>query len=275
MSLKSNFVNLFETRREKLKSLLCIGIDPEFEKLPEICKQADDPIFHFAETILKNTHKFATAWKPNIAFFERFGSKGYLAFEKYVSLSREICPEVPIIADAKRGDLANTSKEYAKYFFQTLKVDALTVNPYMGRDSLLPYLDLGGFIFVLGLTSNPSSGDFQKLEIKNESAYLFEVVSDQMANLESEYPGQVGLVVGGTHISELENLRKRHPHLYFLIPGFGAQGGDLKEIYKACGKNSIINSSRSITLASVANNFGEIANEKAKEVQSQMNQLFS
>ncbi|XDD48537.1 orotidine-5'-phosphate decarboxylase [Leptospira sp. WS39.C2] len=271
----TSFLTKFHSRRDKLRSLLCIGIDPELEKLPQVCLDSKSPLVYFTETIVRYTHPYAVSWKPNIAFFERLGTEGYFALEHMVHLMKEISPEVPILMDAKRGDLANTSKEYAKYFFQTLKVDALTVNPYMGRDSLLPYLDLGGTIFVLGLTSNSSSADFQKLKTNANGLYLYEEVSDQMVRLGESYPGQVGLVVGGTHPSEIQSLRNRHPNLCFLIPGYGAQGGDLDAIMKASGKEALINSSRGITMSSLAENFGEVAKKKAEEVHLQMNQLFS
>lgn len=270
----TSFLTKFHSRRDNLQSLLCIGIDPELEKLPQVCLDSKSPLVHFAETIVRYTHTNAVAWKPNIAFFERLGAEGYFALEHMVHLMKEVSPEVPIVMDAKRGDLANTAKEYAKYFFQTLKVDALTVNPYMGRDSLVPYLDLGGYLFVLGLTSNPSSADFQKLKTNPNDVFLYEEVSDQMARLEESYPGQVGLVVGGTHPSEIQSLRKRHPRLCFLIPGFGAQGGDLPSIIQASGKEALINSSRGITLSTLAENFGEVSKKKSEEVHLQMNQLF-
>ncbi|TGL41486.1 orotidine-5'-phosphate decarboxylase [Leptospira perdikensis] len=274
MNHSSNFIQKFDTRRDTLKSLLCIGLDPELEKLPKVSLESKAPLVHFAETIIRYTHPYATSWKPNVAFFERLGAEGYFALEHMVRVMKEVSPQVPIVMDAKRGDLANTSKEYAKYFFKTLGVDALTVNPYMGRDSLVPYLDLGGYIFVLGLTSNPSSADFQKQKLVGKDIFLYEEVSDQMARLGEEYPNQVGLVVGGTHPSEIKTLRSRHPEMYFLIPGFGAQGGDLESIIQASGKHSLINSSRGITLSSLEENFGQVAQKKAEEVHLQMNQLF-
>ncbi|MBM9590878.1 orotidine-5'-phosphate decarboxylase [Leptospira sp. 201903075] len=274
MNHSSNFIQKFEFRRDTLQSLLCIGLDPELEKLPKVSLDSKAPLVHFTETIIRYTHTYATSWKPNVAFFERLGAEGYFALEHMVQVMKEVSPQVPIVMDAKRGDLANTSKEYAKYFFQTLKVDALTVNPYMGRDSLVPYLDLGGYIFVLGLTSNPSSTDFQKQKLVGKDIFLYEDVSDQMARLGEEYPNQVGLVVGGTHPSEIKALRARHPEMYFLIPGFGAQGGDLESIIQASGKNSLINSSRGITLSTLEENFGQVAQKKAEEVHLQMNQLF-
>ncbi|MGV3666387.1 MAG: orotidine-5'-phosphate decarboxylase [Leptospira bouyouniensis] len=269
----NSFISKFHNRRDQLRSQLCIGIDPELEKLPKVCLESKSPLVHFSETIVRYTHQYAVAWKPNIAFFERLGAEGYFALEHMVHLMKEVSPLVPIVMDAKRGDLANTAKEYAKYFFQTLKVDALTVNPYMGRDSLVPYLDLGGYLFVLGLTSNPSSSDFQKLKTSENDLYLYEEVSDQMALLSESYPNQVGLVVGGTHPSEIESLRNRHPHLCFLIPGFGAQGGDLESIIRASGKEALINSSRGITLSTLAENYGEVAKKKSEEVHLMMNHL--
>lgn len=272
---KDGFVSKFKRRRDELGSVLCIGLDPEFEKLPEICQKSDRPLFEFCKAIVSSTSSYAVAWKPNLAFFERFGGKGLLEFEAYVRYAKEVSPDIPIIADAKRGDLANTAKEYAKYYFEFLGVDALTVSPYMGKDSLTPYLDLGGTIFVLGLTSNPSSVDFQKQKLSQNNRYLYEEVAIQMEDLGRSYPGQVGLVVGGTHPEELSNLRKLLPDLYFLIPGFGAQGGDLKSILSASGKNSVVNSSRGITLSSISSEFGSIAKEKAKLVHKAMNEEFS
>ncbi|MCU0825307.1 MAG: orotidine-5'-phosphate decarboxylase [Leptospira sp.] len=272
---KDGFVSKFKRRREELGSVLCIGLDPEFEKLPEICQKSDRPLFEFCKAIVSSTSSYAVAWKPNLAFFERFGGKGLLEFEAYVRYAKEVSPDIPIIADAKRGDLANTAKEYAKYYFEFLGVDALTVSPYMGKDSLTPYVDLGGTIFVLGLTSNPSSVDFQKQKLSQNNRYLYEEVAIQMEDLGRSYPGQVGLVVGGTHPEELSNLRKLLPDLYFLIPGFGAQGGDLKSILSASGKNSVVNSSRGITLSSISSEFGSIAKEKAKLVHKAMNEEFS
>lgn len=272
---KDGFVSKFKRRRDELGSVLCIGLDPEFEKLPEICQKSDRPLFEFCKAIVSSTSSYAVAWKPNLAFFERFGGKGLLEFEAYVRYAKEFSPDIPIIADAKRGDLANTAKEYAKYYFEFLGVDALTVSPYMGKDSLTPYLDIGGTIFVLGLTSNPSSVDFQKQKLSQNNRYLYEEVAIQMEDLGRSYPGQVGLVVGGTHPEELSNLRKLLPDLYFLIPGFGAQGGDLKSILSASGKNSVVNSSRGITLSSISSEFGSIAKEKAKLVHKAMNEEFS
>jgi len=271
--VSSNFYKKFESRRDKLKSLLCVGIDPEWEKLPHDCQKKEFPLFEFAKAIVSSTHPYAVAWKPNVAFFERFGTKGFSEFERYVAYCKEVDESIPIIADAKRGDLANTAKEYAKYYFETLKVDALTINAYMGKDTILPYLELGGFVFILCLTSNPSSVDLQKLTLKTKDVFLYEEVSDFAARLEEEYPGQVGIVMGGTHPSELSGIRKRHPNLLFLIPGYGAQGGSLAEIYAACGKNGIINSSRGVTLLSRDSDYTKLAIKKATEINEELAKL--
>jgi orotidine-5'-phosphate decarboxylase len=273
--MTQSFKSKFIARREQLKSLLCIGIDPEWEKLPHTCLSSESPLFEFSKSIVSSTHHYATSWKPNVAFFERFGSKGFRDFERYVEFCKETNENIPIIADAKRGDLANTAKEYAKYYFETLRVDALTVNAYMGKDTILPYLDLGGFVFILCLTSNPSSVDLQKLILKKSDGFFYEEVSDFCARLDSEYPGQVGIVMGGTHPSELKQMRDRHPDLLFLIPGYGAQGGSLEDIYSACGMNSIINSSRGVTLLSRSDDYTDLAIKKAIEIQEQMTKLLS
>jgi len=273
--MTSTFIQKFKTRREQLKSLLCVGIDPEWEKLPHDCLAEKSPLLYFSQSIVRATHLYATAWKPNVAFFERFGAKGFQEFENYIHFCKEVNESIPIIADAKRGDLANTAKEYAKYYFETLRVDALTVNAYMGRDTILPYLELGGFVFILCLTSNPSSIDFQKLVLKDSVTYLYEEVSDFCARLEIEYPDQIGMVMGGTHPEELRKMRARHPKMMFLIPGYGAQGGSLEEIYSACGQNALINSSRGVTLLSRGEDYTRLASEKAAEIQTQMFQLLS
>ncbi|GBF51837.1 orotidine-5'-monophosphate decarboxylase [Leptospira ryugenii] len=273
--MNPSFYQKFIQRRDKLNSLLCIGLDPEWEKLPHSSLQSESPLVHFSESIIRNTHTSAVAWKPNIAFFERFGAQGYFSFERMIQILKDTDDSIPIVVDAKRGDLANTSKEYAKYFFQTLKADALTVNAYMGRDTLLPYLDAGGFIFILCLTSNPSSLDLQKLKISERDSFLYEAVSDFAADLEREFPKQVGIVMGGTHSSEIQNIRNRHPHLVFLVPGYGAQGASLKEIYRAGGDLCLINSSRGITLLSRESDFGSLAGKKAKEIQSEFTELRS
>ncbi len=271
----SNFQRKFFARREKLNSLLCIGLDPEWEKLPHQCLNSQSPLFEFSKSIISATHEYAVAWKPNIAFFERYGSKGFSDFERIIDYCKTTDETIPIIADAKRGDLANTAKEYAKYYFENLKVDALTINAYMGKDTIIPYLDLGGFAFILCLTSNPSSVELQKIKLADNLTFFYEEVSDFSAKLEESYPGQIGIVMGGTHPSELGKIRLRHPNLPFLIPGYGAQGGSLEDIYHACGKNSLINSSRGVTLLSRNDDYKSLASKKASEIQVEFNKLLS
>lgn len=233
------FVEKLRKQISKKKSLLCIGLDPDREKLPEILKYEKEAFFLFCREIVDSTSDFAISYKPNIAFFERFGSKGIAEFERLVLYIRETHPEIPIVADVKRGDLFNTAKEYAAYYLADLQVDALTLSPYMGKDSLSPYLSYKGkFAFILCLTSNTGSNDLQKLKIVDSNAYLYEETANFVSRLNQEFPDSCGLVVGGTHPQELSNLRQKHPDLYFLIPGYGAQGGSLEDIYRASGLNS-------------------------------------
>lgn len=268
-----SFQEKFQERFQEIQSFLCVGLDPEWEKLPQPF-QKEIKLFEFCKEIVDATHSHAVAWKPNIAFFERFGSKGIQEFEKLIEYIRTNYPSIPIIADIKRGDLSNTSKEYAKYYFQTLQVDAITVHPYMGHDSLTPYLELTkGNLFILCLTSNPSATEFQKWQDSNKNykpGYLYQGVAYLANYMNKEYPGRVGIVVGGTRPYELENLRKEQPNLLFLIPGFGAQGGELRKIIMASGWNSLVNSSRGIHFASQGMDFAKVANKKAEEIHKEM-----
>jgi orotidine-5'-phosphate decarboxylase len=256
-----------------LKSKLCIGIDPEWEKLPEKIKEKPKALFMFSKNIIDATFEYAVAYKPNIAFFERFGSKGISEFEELVYYSKNQYPEIPIIADCKRGDLANTSKEYAKYFFGELKVDSITLSPYMGEDSIQPYLEYSDhFVFLLCLTSNPSSSDLQRIKLSS-NLNLYEYVANYSNELNKKYKDQIGIVVGATHPTELAELRKNFPELVFLIPGYGAQGGSLEDIMNVSGELSLINSSRSIIFASNQSDFSEQAKLKAKEISFEMREL--
>lgn len=266
--------NKFSQRLKSISSLLTVGLDPEWEKLPDIFQKSENGLFEFCKEIIDATGEFALGFKPNIAFFERFGSKGLAQFEKTIEHIHLQFPEAVIIADAKRGDLSNTAKEYAKYYFGSLKVDVLTVNPYMGRDTILPYLekDLGS-VFLLCLTSNPSAVEFQKWEDNNQNlkpGYLHQGVAKLANFMNKEFPGRVGIVTGGTRAYEVETIRKEFPNLIFLIPGFGAQGGDLRQIVFAAGPKSMINSSRGIHFITKGNDFAEKARKKAEEISKEM-----
>lgn len=261
------------TRIKCLQSYLCVGLDPEWEKLPDFIREKKEPLFEFCKEIVNTTYPFVVAYKPNIAFFERFGSRGLSQFEKLISHIKTIAPQVIIVADSKRGDLANTAKEYSRYYFEDLKVDSLTVSAYMGRDSLEPYFVSGGHVFALCLTSNPGSFDLQYLKL-NSGRELFLKVAEYLEGLEKEFSGQIGLVVGGTHPSDIQSIRNLAPSLGFLIPGFGAQGGKLEDILPVSGQLSLINSSRSIIFASGKEDFAQVAGEKARETMNEMRKFF-
>jgi orotidine-5'-phosphate decarboxylase len=274
MSLAEKFQNRFEA----IQSLLSVGLDPEWEKLPEVFrKDTENGLFLFCKEIIDATKEHALAYKPNIAFFERFGSKGFRQLETLIDYIKDSVPDSVLIADAKRGDLSNTAKEYARYYFERLGVDVLTVSPYMGRDSLIPYLqgDLGS-IFLLCLTSNPSAVEFQKWEDSNRGlrpGYLHQGVAKLASHMNKEFPGRVGIVTGGTRAYEIESIRKEFPDLIFLVPGYGAQGGDLRQIVFAGGLKSIINSSRGIHFLSSGPDFAKKAKQKSEEIHKEMRQF--
>jgi orotidine-5'-phosphate decarboxylase len=253
------------------KSFLCVGLDTDIRKIPAHLLQADDPIFEFNRQIIDATAPYCVAYKPNLAFYESMGIKGMVAFEKTINYLKENCPEHFIIADAKRGDIGNTSKMYARTFFEEYDVDALTVAPYMGEDSITPFLEYEGkWVVVLALTSNKGSHDFQLTEdLAGER--LFEKVlrvTQQWSNSEN-----MMYVVGATQGKMFEDIRRIVPRHFLLVPGVGAQGGSLQEvckygITKDCGL--LVNSSRGIIYASNGENFAQVAAVKAHELQLQM-----
>lgn len=256
----------------KKKSFLCVGLDVDLNKVPEHLLKEEDPIFAFNKAIIDATAPYCVAYKPNLAFYEAYGVKGLMAFEKTVKYLQEKYPEQFIIADAKRGDIGNTSKMYAKTFFDEYNVDALTVAPYMGEDSVTPFLDGydNKWVILLALTSNKGSFDFQLTEDK-EGERLFEKVikrSQQWGNEEN-----MMYVVGATRGEMFKDIRAVAPKSFLLVPGVGAQGGSLEEVCKYgmiddCGL--LVNSSRGIIFASKGEDFAEVAGQKAKELQQQM-----
>ena len=257
--------------REK-KSFLCVGLDTDLKKVPEHLLKEEDPIFAFNKAIIDATVPYCVAYKPNLAFYEAFGVKGMMAFEKTIKYLKENYPEQFIVADAKRGDIGNTSKMYARTFFGEYDVDALTVAPYMGEDSVTPFLEGydGKWVILLALTSNKGSFDFQLTEDK-EGERLFEKVirkSQEWGNDEN-----MMYVVGATRGEMFKDIRKVAPNAFLLVPGVGAQGGSLEEVCKYgmtadCGL--LVNSSRAIIYADQTEHFAEVAAQKAKEVQEQM-----
>ena len=255
----------------KKKSFLCIGLDTDIQKIPECVKSEVDPIFSFNKAIIDATAPYCVAYKPNLAFYECYGLQGMAAFEKTVSYIKKSYPEHFIIADAKRGDIGNTSAMYAKTFFDEYQVDALTVAPYMGEDSISPFLDYSDkWVIVLALTSNKGSHDFQLTE-DAQGQKLFEKVivkTQQWSTTEN-----MMYVVGATQGKMFKDIRKVAPRHFLLVPGVGAQGGSLQEVckygmIKDCGL--LINSSRSIIYAGHGKDFAEAAAEKAGDLQQQM-----
>ena len=268
---KMNRKELFEQIKKK-QSFLCVGLDVDLKKVPEHLLKEEDPIFAFNKAIIDATAPYCVAYKPNLAFYEAFGVKGLMAFEKTVKYLKENYPEQFVIADAKRGDIGNTSKMYARTFFGEYDVDALTVAPYMGEDSVTPFLDGydNKWVILLALTSNKGSFDFQLTEDK-KGERLFEKVirkSQEWGNDEN-----MMYVVGATRGEMFTDIRKAAPNAFLLVPGVGAQGGSLQDvckygIIKDCGL--LVNSSRGIIYADNTENFAKVAGQKAKELQAEM-----
>lgn len=253
------------------KTFLCVGLDTDINKIPAHLKNEDDPIFAFNKAIIDVTAPYCVAYKPNLAFYECYGLKGMLAFEKTIQYIKENHPNHFIIADAKRGDIGNTSKMYAQTFFEEYNLDSVTVAPYMGEDSVKPFLGYDGkWVILLALTSNKGSHDFQLTEDK-QGERLFEKVlkkSQEWGTTEN-----LMYVVGATQGKMFEDIRRIAPDHFLLVPGVGAQGGSLQEvckygITKDCGL--LVNSSRGIIYASTGTDFAEVAAVKAKELQEEM-----
>lgn len=253
------------------RTFLCVGLDTDIKKIPEHLLNDSNPIFTFNKAIIDATAPYCVAYKPNLAFYEAFGVKGMIAFEETIKYIKENYPNHFIVADAKRGDIGNTSAMYARTFFEEYDVDSLTVAPYMGEDSVTPFLGYKDkWVILLALTSNKGSHDFQ-LTADNNGKRLFEKVletSQQWGNSDN-----MMYVVGATQGKMFEDIRKIVPNHFLLVPGVGAQGGSLEEVCKYgmngdCGL--LVNSSRGIIYASSGNNFAEVAKEKAKELMVQM-----
>ena len=253
------------------KTFLCVGLDTDINKIPAHLKNEDEPIFAFNKAIIDATAPYCVAYKPNLAFYECYGLKGMLAFEKTIQYIKEKHPDHFIIADAKRGDIGNTSKMYAQTFFEEYNLDSVTVAPYMGEDSVKPFLEYDGkWVILLALTSNKGSHDFQLTEDK-QGERLFEKVlkkSQEWGTTEN-----LMYVVGATQGKMFEDIRRIAPNHFLLVPGVGAQGGSLQEVCKYgmtkdCGL--LVNSSRGIIYASTDNDFAEVAAAKAKELQKEM-----
>jgi len=252
------------------KSFLCVGLDIDLEKIPSHLKKQEDPIFTFAKEIIDATHSYAVAYKPNLAFFESYGVQGWKAFEKITGYLNEHYSDHFIIADAKRGDIGNTAARYAKAFFETYEVDAVTVAPYMGQDAVEPFLTFKDkHAILLALTSNPGAFDFQFTEAEGQKLY------EKVLRTSLEWKGsdQLMYVVGATKAEALASIRKIVPNAFLLVPGIGAQGGSLEAVSQAglnkqCGL--LVNSSRGIIYKSQDKDFAFAAAAEAQKLQEEM-----
>lgn len=266
------FVDKLQARRQATGGVLCVGLDPDLNKLPESCRKSPQPLYDFCAPIVKTTGPYACAFKPNLAFFEAYGSNGLVQLERLLA---EIPTEIPVILDGKRGDIGNTSRLYAQFLFAHLHGDAATVNPYLGRDALEPFFEFPGCVpFVLCLTSNPGSVDIQTVMSRDSD----ERVYHRVIHLLERMPGPYGLVVGARHVSLIEDVRRHAPSAPLLIPGIGAQGGDLDATLKAASANNapvLINVSRDILYASNGDDFAAAAAKSASRYLNQMKDLLA
>ena len=265
---------LVEQINEK-QSFLCVGLDVDLDKIPPHLLALDDPIFEFNKQIIDATHHVAVAYKPNIAFYEAYGIKGWKALQKTITYLNEKYPEVFTIADAKRGDIGNTSTRYAKAFFEDLDFDSITVAPYMGSDSIEPFLAFKNkFTIMLALTSNAGGLDFQTLKIDNEALYK-KVLKKSLTWQNSE---NLMYVVRATRPEYFKEIRQIIPNHFLLVPGVGAQGGSLSEVCKY-GLNKdiglLVNSTRGIIYASKGEDFAKKAQEQALKLQQEMEEILS
>lgn len=265
-----NRQELIEQIKNK-KSFLCVGLDTDLKKVPQHLLSEEDPIFAFNKAIIDATAPYCVSYKPNLAFYEAFGVKGMISFEKTIKYLQENYPDHFIIADAKRGDIGNTSSMYARTFFEEYGIDSITVAPYMGEDSVSPFLTYENkWVILLALTSNKGSHDFQLTE-DNNGERLFEKVLRKSQQWGNE--NNMMYVVGATQGKMFEDIRKIAPNHFLLVPGVGAQGGSLQEVCKYgmtkdCGL--LVNSSRAIIYASSGEDFAKVAAQKAKELQEEM-----
>ncbi len=255
----------------KKQSFLCVGLDTDIKKIPEYLLESNDPVYEFNKAIVDATSKYCVAYKPNLAFYEASGLEGWLAFEKTIAYIKQRYPEMFLIADAKRGDIGNTSEMYARSFFDNLKMDAVTVAPYMGKDSVQPFLlHKNKWVILLALTSNKGSQDFQLIEDS-----LGELLFEKVLKTSKEWATdeQMMYVIGATQEKLLERVRKIVPNHFLLVPGLGAQGGSLEEVCKL-GMNStcglLVNSSRAIIYADSGEDFASSAGKEAQKVQQEM-----
>ncbi|MBQ3554965.1 MAG: orotidine-5'-phosphate decarboxylase [Bacteroidales bacterium] len=261
---------LFENIKRK-RSFLCVGLDTDIKKIPQHLLSEEEPIFAFNKAIIDATAQYCVAYKPNLAFYESLGVEGWIAFEKTVKYIQANYPDMFIIADAKRGDIGNTSEMYARSFFEHLNIDSVTVAPYMGEDSVKPFLGYyGKWVILLALTSNKGSHDFQ-LTTDTEGEQLFEKVMRTAQTWAT--PEEMMFVVGATQGERFTDVRKVAPKSFLLVPGVGVQGGSLQDVCKYgmiedCGL--LVNSSRGVIYVSKGEDFAEAAAQAAESVQKEM-----
>ena len=268
--------DLFEKIKSK-RSFLCVGLDSEFGRIPEFLKNEQHPVFEFNKRIIDATAPYAVAYKPNTAFYEAYGVSGWVNLRMTVDYLRANYPEMFLIADAKRGDIGNTSKMYAKAFFDTIGFDAVTVAPYMGEDSIKPFIGYKDkWAIILALTSNRGASTLQFTEDRHGGMMIFEKVLNYSKNWGTT--DNIMYVVGATRADLMKDVRRLAPDHFLLVPGVGAQGGSLSEIAQAgmnekCGL--LVNSSRDIIFADSSENFAEVAAQKASDLQLEMANLLN
>jgi orotidine-5'-phosphate decarboxylase len=267
----NKFIQKLEKIQKKNNSLVCVGLDTDLAKIPKFLLKKPDPIFSFNKEIINSTHDLVCAYKPNIAFYEAEGEKGLKALKKTIDYLRKNYKEIPIILDAKRGDIGNTSAQYAKAIFKYWQADATTVYPFLGHDSVRPFLEYREkYIFFLIRTSNPDAKIFQNVKVKNQPYYLY------LAKQVKKWPGKnVGVFCGATYPKELKQIRQLFPQMPILTAGIGAQGGKASLAVKAGvnkkGLNLICNSSRSIIYASSAKDFAKEARLATDSLRKEIN----
>ncbi|MBQ3691034.1 MAG: orotidine-5'-phosphate decarboxylase [Bacteroidales bacterium] len=259
----------------KKNSFLCVGLDTDITKIPECLLNEEDPVFEFNKRIVDATQQFAVAYKPNTAFYEALGAKGWTSLQKTAEYIKKNYPGIFLIADCKRGDIGNTCKMYAKTFFEQMPFDAVTLSPYMGRDSISPFLEYEGkWAIILALTSNPSASDFQIIQEKETDEFLFEKTL-KFGQLWGD-ENRIMYVAGATQAYKFQQIRKIAKNNFLLVPGVGAQGGSLEDVAtfgmnETCGL--LVNSSRGIIYASNGSDFAEKAGEQAEAISIKMKKL--
>jgi len=269
-----DYAQLFSNIKRK-KSFLCIGLDTDSHKIPKILKDDENPVFKFNKQIIDRTASFCVAYKPNIAFYEAAGAAGWINLQMTVNYIRGKYPDIFIIADAKRADIGNSSKMYAKAFFEEMDFDAITVNPYMGEDSVAPFLTYKNkWAIILALTSNPGASNFQLVLDSNSNLHLFEIVIKEAISWGNKE--NMMFVVGATKAEMLADIRKIIPDNFILVPGIGAQGGSLSDVARfgmnqQCGL--LVNSSRNIIYADATDQFAVKAGDEAQKIQAEMEVL--